>query len=68
MFRVKAGYYANPDNFGESYVLTSDNQEAPLRLEIGTKVKIIPLCQRCEEKEAVKNLFCEECYQKSINY
>jgi len=49
MFIVKARYYADSDNFGESFVLTSDNGEKDLRLENGTKVRIVALCNSCGE-------------------
>ncbi len=46
-YTVKARYYADSDQFGESFVLTSDNGEKDLKLEIGTKVKIVALCSNC---------------------
>ena len=44
LFRVKSSYYADPDCFGESYVLTGDNFGHDLKLERGQRVKIIPVC------------------------
>lgn len=52
MYKVKARYYNAPDQFGESFVLTSDNGEKDLRLGIGTKVKIVALCSICD-KDAI---------------
>jgi len=42
MYTIKARYYAHPDCFGETFILTSDNGDKDLRLEIGTKVNIVP--------------------------
>ena len=71
MYKVKAHYYADQDQFGESFILTSDNSEKDLRLEIGTKVKIVILCNDCEEKEADcnwegKEYLCEQCFYKKF--
>ena len=62
MYKVKACYYANPDQLGESFVLTSDNSEVDMRLEIGQKVKIVPICLApgCEKEAVIDNLHCEE--------
>jgi len=60
MYKVKARYYSEPDQFGESFVLTSDNFENELNLEIGQKVKIIPLCI-CGEEAVINNKYCREC-------
>lgn len=43
MYTVKARYYADEDQMGESYVLSSDNGAVDTRLEVGTKVSIIPI-------------------------
>ncbi len=55
MFTVKARYYASSDQFGESFVLTSDNGEKDLRLEIGTKVRIVALCNKCGKDALVSH-------------
>lgn len=47
MYQVKARYYSNPDQFGETFVVASDNGEKDLRLEVGTKVRIVALCNKC---------------------
>ena len=39
-YRVKSRYYADSDQFGESFVLTSDNAELDRKFEIGEKVVI----------------------------
>ena len=40
-FTVKANWYAEADNFGQSYVLTSDNSDIDLNLQIGRKYQAI---------------------------
>jgi len=37
-YEIKARYYAEKDNFGESYVVTSDGWEEDTNLEIGETV------------------------------
>ena len=37
---IKARFYNSPDQFGESYVITSDNAEKDTMFEIGQKVQI----------------------------
>ena len=66
MFTVKARYYADSDQFGESYVLTSDNGEKDLRVEVGRKVRIVPLCY-CG-KDAVKHGLCKKCGENAAMY
>jgi len=66
MFLVKARYYADSDQFGESYVLTSDNGDKDLRIEVGRNVRIVPLCP-CG-KDAVKKGMCEKCYNDAVMY
>ena len=63
MFTVKAHYYASPDQFGQSFVLTSDNGEKDLKLEIGTKVRIVPICH-CG-KDLMENGYCEKCHAEA---
>lgn len=68
MFIVKAHYYASSDQFGQSFVLTSDNGEKDLRLEIGSKVRIVILCS-CGADALFKNdnrHFCNKCYEESV--
>jgi len=65
MYKVKAKYYAGQDQFGESYVITSDNGEKDLRLGVGTKIKIVALCNKCG-KDAIISYgdglcICGEC-------
>ena len=66
MHIIKARYYSGKDNFGETFILQSDNGDKDLRIEVGKKVKIIPVCD-CG-KEVFKNNFCEECYKIAIKY
>ncbi len=40
-YTVKGRYYAEPDQFGESYVITSDNFDKDTKLEIGEKVLLV---------------------------
>ena len=40
MFKVMARYYANGDNFGESYVITNDNEDPLTNFEIGEKIVV----------------------------
>jgi hypothetical protein len=40
-YTVKARYYADPDQLGESYVITSDNADKDTKLEIGEKVRLV---------------------------
>jgi len=65
---VKAHYYANNDQFGESFVVTSDHKEKDLRIEVGKKVKIIPLCnseEKTEKKICIpSNYECERSIDK----
>lgn len=72
-FRVKARYYADPDCFGESYVLTSENNEVDLRLPIGSEVKIVVSCScgkdgipRTNTSTVSVEHLCDECYAKRI--
>lgn len=39
-YTIKARYYAYSDQFGESYVITSDNSENDTKLEVGQRVLI----------------------------
>ncbi len=39
-YKVMSRYYASPDQFGESFVLTSDNGDLNKKFEIGEKVVI----------------------------
>ena len=55
MYHVKARYYANPDQFGESFVLQSDNGGVDKRLEVGTKALILSE----EECEVIWNTVME---------
>jgi len=43
VYRVKAKWYSESDQFGETFVLQSDNDNEDLRLEAGTTVAIVPL-------------------------
>lgn len=73
-YKVKARYYADPDCFGESFVVTSDNGDKDLRLDIGQKVKIVTLCMCGQEGYPRTDLggtacvehLCDECYARRI--
>ena len=64
---VKARYYADPDQFGESYVITSDNGEQDTRIEVGSKIDIKESCDH--ELISIKNevidsgFMCVHCNQ-----
>lgn len=68
---IKAHYYADPDQFGESFVLTSDNGDKDLPLEIGRKVKIVPICSCGEDATNIlhgfgmSGQFCDDCLLKT---
>ena len=53
-YKVKARYYAEDDNNGESYVITSDNSREDLKLEVGQCVDIIKCfgCDGCGTQSA----------------
>lgn len=42
-YKIKARYYADDNQFGESYIVISDNTEKDKKLKIGQKVMIIPI-------------------------
>lgn len=48
-YEIKAKFYADKDNFGESFVLQSNNLGTDLKLEVGTHVLITPIeiCKEC---------------------
>jgi len=52
---IKARYYSEKDNFGESYVITSDNSREDTRLEVGTKVELLPMESVEEVRSEVKS-------------
>lgn len=41
-FTIKAMYYGESDNLGQTFVLESDNGHANLDLEVGSEVFILP--------------------------
>jgi len=42
-YSVQARFYADKDNLGESYVIESDNSGNDTKLEIGSKISIVPI-------------------------
>ncbi len=64
-YTVKARYYVDPDQFGESFVLTSDNGEKDIKAEVGRKVRIVRLCS-CGEDAIIDNIFCKRCREEFI--
>ena len=38
---IKARFYAGPDQTGESYVITSDNNLPDTKLEVGRSMKLV---------------------------
>lgn len=78
MYRIKARYYAERDCLGESFVLTSDNREKDLKLEIGQKVKIVPvekvkrcICGATGEERTDRGLkagvHCDSCWENMVS-
>jgi hypothetical protein len=57
MYQVKARYYSELDNLGETYILVSDNQEKDRKIEVGEKVNIIKNGEDklLEEKNELEN-------------
>jgi len=49
-YRVKERYYAESDNFGEAYIIVSDNSENNTNFEPGTMVRLVPVDTRHLEK------------------
>jgi len=39
-YKIMTRYYADGDNIGESYIITSDNSEEDTNFEIGEKINI----------------------------
>lgn len=68
MYIVKSRYYANPDQFGESFVITSDNGEKDLKLGVGTIVRVVALCNSCGEDAIISygdgTCICGKCMIK----
>ena len=44
-YTVKARFYCGLDQLGESYVITSDNDELETKLEVGDKVYLVTKSQ-----------------------
>jgi hypothetical protein len=64
VYTIKARYYSSPDQFGESFVITSDNGDKDINMQPGTKIRIVPVCH-CG-KDADGNFegteyLCESC-------
>ena len=53
---IKARFYANNDQLGESYIITSDNSEKDTKLEVGRKVEISYPKGYCEDTSCVDNI------------
>jgi len=64
MYTIKARYYSDPDQFGESFVVTSDNGDKDINMRPGTKIRIVPVCKCGKDADAnfegVEYL-CESC-------
>jgi hypothetical protein len=71
MYIIKSRYYSSPDQFGESFVVTSDNGEKDLKLGIGTRVKIVAICSNCENDALISygdgTCLCGQCMIKKRN-
>lgn len=71
-YTIKARYYASNDQFGETFVLTSDNRDVDVRTEVGRKVRIVPLC-RCgldvtDIGPGATGGCCHECFMEVSNF
>ena len=69
MYTIKARYYSSPDQFGESFVLISNNGEKDLRYEVGTKVKVVALCSCGKDADLNfegKEYLCEQCFYEKF--
>ena len=54
---IKARFYAGPDQIGESYVITSDNNLPDTRLEVGKSMKFV----EAQPQDSADNPKCIEC-------
>ena len=65
MYIVKSRYHSSPDQFGETFVVTSDNGEKDLHIGAGTKVKIVAICSCCDNEALVSygdgTCLCGQC-------
>jgi len=63
---IKTRFYNSPDQFGESYLITSDNAEKDTNFEVGQKVQINAI----NERQSSKPLFpCGNCgYGLDLHY
>jgi len=58
VYTVKSRFYAEKDQFGETYVLTSDNSEENLNLEVGERVMIVPPIQETVIPAKEHHIWC----------
>ena len=58
---IKARFYAGPDQTGESYVITSDNNLPDTRLEVGKSMKFIEAQPEDSADNAPKTAYCPYC-------
>lgn len=63
-YKIKARYYADSDQLGESYVITSDNSDKDTRFEIGEVVKIT----RAQPEDSADQWVCKKCGLITINH
>jgi len=69
MYEIKDRFYSSPDQFGESFVLVSDNGEKDLRLKVGSKVRVVVLCSCGEDADMNfegTEYLCEQCFYEKF--
>ena len=64
---IKCRFYGKPDQFGESYIVESDDEDINTFFEIGSKVLLTPAqTKQPVEPKANRKTFCGHC--KSYHY
>ena len=68
---VKARYYAEADQFGETYVITSNNMDPDTKLEVGCLIQLMENCvHELVETDNGEGYLCVNCkrlYGKAKN-
>ena len=65
-YRIAAHFYASNDQFGEGYVIISDNSEMDTRIEVGKKVTIAEAENESGVENDVRKLseHCQDCKEE----
>jgi len=62
---IKARYYAYNDQFGESYIITSNHLEEDTKLEVGLSVLITPDLRSCiTDEDSGRDIGAQKSRQK----